>query len=915
MTDRTVRVRIEAAIAGYQAGLAQASASTKKFQNDVGRAAQRSGVSLSHLGVVAGAAGVAVAAGLKAAVDAAANFEERLDAIGAVSNATSEQMDKLRRKALQMGEQTVFSATESAAAMEELIKAGLSVPDVLNGAADAAVALAAAGGIEIPEAAKLAANAMSVFNLEAAQLPKVADLIAGAANASAIDVAEFGMALSQAGAVADLSGLSFDELSVAIAAMGNAGIKGSDAGTSLKSLLLQLIPNTNGAHDAMAALGIVMEDGTNRFFDAAGQMKDLNDVAGILHEGLEGLSEKDRNELLKRAFGTDAIRAATILAKEGKEGLEDLAGAMGEVTAAEVAEKRMDNFRGAMEQVSGAVETLAIRVGEKLIPHLTDFADWVTENMPAIRRTVVSGVDGMVDSLEDFADWWQENEAGISDSMHALKVAWSADTSSVTKDSGDLARGVARATDFINAALRGSEDAGQGLRHAWFTLTQETDVLLSSWAIDIVKTMDAAMGWIPGLGPQFDEALNALIEFRNNANAQLDLIEEEKEIRVALRDHEESLRQINDVQAALDRLPKELQIGIHTSAIRDDVAGSITGRPSSPRESGGGGRRTFEAQGFTTSSFMAAASGPKSAAQIAAEIRDLTAALDDFDANIESADRKREGQRLRGRVGRLEDRLTTAPAKKRDEIRSELRQARRDLEEFDRLREEAGDRRKLANDLAAAEAKLIIALNREHVAFERMSTDQQIDNLSRRMKAEKRHSEEWMTLWSQRRSLRQQENAEERESNREARRSARELRAEKRRNRWQRGFDAMSPAQQIAELNRLMKKEERDTDAWFALFQQRNSIMEQVAAEAAASPVATAAAPAVGNAAVTGINGYAVNAGTFSQFTVAGGVSRSVTIGEISLTVHTSGDMTDAEAARLAAVISEQIRRAEVAAG
>src|SRR5678816_4657152 len=101
----------------------------------------------------------------------------------------------------------------------ELIKAGISVEDTLNGAADATVALAAAGEIDLPQAATISANAMNAFGLAAKDLPHVADLIAGAANASAIDVGEFGQSLQQAGATAHLSGLSCDDLSCAIAAM------------------------------------------------------------------------------------------------------------------------------------------------------------------------------------------------------------------------------------------------------------------------------------------------------------------------------------------------------------------------------------------------------------------------------------------------------------------------------------------------------------------------------------------------------------------------------------------------------------------------------------------------------------------------------------------------------------------------
>lgn len=189
--------------------------------------------------------GTAGSGAMALAANSAAAFQQRLSAIEAVSGATEEQMKAISVAALRIGADSVYSATESAMAMEELIKAGLSVEDVLNGAADATVNLAAAGEVALPRAAEIAANAMNNFNLTGEDMPRIADLIAGAANASAIDVEQFGMSMSQAGAVSALVGLSFEDMAVAIAEMGNAGIKGSDAGTSLKTMLMNLIPSTD----------------------------------------------------------------------------------------------------------------------------------------------------------------------------------------------------------------------------------------------------------------------------------------------------------------------------------------------------------------------------------------------------------------------------------------------------------------------------------------------------------------------------------------------------------------------------------------------------------------------------------------------------------------------------------------------
>lgn len=361
---------------GYDGqGINQANKGLDDF-NKSARNAQRQFTTVAQ--VTATAAG-AIAGGIALAVNSAIDFEKQLSAIGAVSGATADQMDALRAKALQLGADTAFSASESAQAMEELVKAGLSVEDVLNGAADATVALAAAGGIDLPQAATIASNAMNQFKLAAQDLPHVADLIAGAANASAISVSDFGQSLAQSGAVAKLVGVSFDDLAVAIALMGNAGIKGSDAGTSLKTMLQNLQPSTKKQSDLMKKLGIITQDGTNKFFDQHGKLKSLADVAGILNTSLKGMTDAQKAMALETIFGTDAIRAAAIISSEGAAGFNNMADAMGRISAEDVAAKRLDNVAGAIEQLKGSVETAAIAFGTALLPAIRFVANFLAE--------------------------------------------------------------------------------------------------------------------------------------------------------------------------------------------------------------------------------------------------------------------------------------------------------------------------------------------------------------------------------------------------------------------------------------------------------------------------------------------------------------------------------------------------------
>lgn len=384
MAFKTLSVLLTANSSGLVSGLARASLSVQSFEKQTARAALNvsdaaKGINVLKIGALGLAAAVAYS------VKSAADFQTKMLEVKAVSGANSAQMAQLSAKALQLGKDTVFSASDAADAIGELVKAGVSVADVMHGAADATVALAAAGGISLPQAATIAANAMNAFNIQASQLPHVADLIAGAANASAIDVGEFGLSLQQVSAMAHLAGLSFEDTTTAIALMGNAGIKGSDAGTSLKTMLQYLQPQTKQAAAEMQKLGIMTETGGNRFFDATGHIKSMATIAEVLRQSLQGLTKQQQTQALATLFGTDAVRAAAVIANNGAAGFDKLADSIGKVKAADVAKTRMSGLSGAMQNLQGSVETVAIQFGNRLLPALTSTANFAASTLvPAL---------------------------------------------------------------------------------------------------------------------------------------------------------------------------------------------------------------------------------------------------------------------------------------------------------------------------------------------------------------------------------------------------------------------------------------------------------------------------------------------------------------------------------------------------
>jgi phage-related protein len=373
------------------------------------------------------AVGVAGVAGFGLAINTAANFEQQMSGVKAVAGATEDQFESLRKKAMQLGADTSFSATEAGLAIEELAKAGISVEQILSGAADATVALAAAGGVDLPQAATIAANAMNQFGLSGEKVGAVADILAGVANTSAADVSSLGQSLSQAGAVANLAGLSFRDTAIALGEMADAGIQGSDAGTSLKTMLNNLIPSTKIQKDEFKKLGLLTYDlaagndaltksglstarsqgelfdiaqqyvaeqegltaGTgdsikatdawlksvgalnNEFFDAKGNVKDLGGIQDALGKSMRGLTREQKLQSLQLLFGADAMRASAILSLEGKKGYDEFNAAVSKTKAADVAKTRLDNLKGAQEALSGSLETARIIIGSVFIPILT----------------------------------------------------------------------------------------------------------------------------------------------------------------------------------------------------------------------------------------------------------------------------------------------------------------------------------------------------------------------------------------------------------------------------------------------------------------------------------------------------------------------------------------------------------------
>ncbi|WP_313276778.1 phage tail tape measure protein [Timonella senegalensis] len=313
--------------------------------------------SINDLANEAGKVGLALAAASVAAVGVAANFDKGMSAVKATGADAAQNIGALREAAIDAGADTAYSATEAAGAIEELSKAGVSASDVLGGALAGSLDLAAAGEIGVADAAGIASIAMTQFKLSGTDVGHVADLLAAGAGKAMGGVQELGEGLKQGGLVASAMGMSLEETVAALSSFASAGLLGSDAGTSMKTMLQSLQNPSSKAKKLMDELGISL-------YDAQGNFAGLTNLAGQLEKGMGNMTQAQRDAAMATIFGSDAVRAANVIFDEGADGIENWIAQVDDAGyAAITAATMMDNLVGDVENLGGAFESVLIESG------------------------------------------------------------------------------------------------------------------------------------------------------------------------------------------------------------------------------------------------------------------------------------------------------------------------------------------------------------------------------------------------------------------------------------------------------------------------------------------------------------------------------------------------------------------------
>lgn len=373
MESFSVQAYLKATDNNFVSTFKNAAKEVQNFQNNtnstmsaVGQVATSAGKTLTKA-VTVPIVGIGIAA-----AKIGGDFEAQMSRVKAISGATGSSFDELRQQAIDLGAKTAFSAKESAAGMENLASAGFNAKEIME-AMPGLLNLAAVSGGDVALASENAAAALRGFNIDASQSGHVADVFARAAADTNAEVGDMGEAMKYIAPVASSMGLSLEETAAAIGIMSDAGIKGSQAGTTLRGALSRIAKPTDEMKSKMDELGL-------SFYDSEGKMKPLKDQVGMLKDAFKGLTPEQKQNALVTLYGQESLSGMMALIDKGPNKLGSLTKSLenSDGAADKMAKTMQDNMNSSLEQMMGAFESAAIVVQKVLAPAVRKVADAVS---------------------------------------------------------------------------------------------------------------------------------------------------------------------------------------------------------------------------------------------------------------------------------------------------------------------------------------------------------------------------------------------------------------------------------------------------------------------------------------------------------------------------------------------------------
>lgn len=326
-----------------------------------------------------------------AAVKTAADFASAMSKVAAVSGATGSDLEALRDKAREMGEKTKFSASEAAEAMNYMAMAGWKTEDMLSGI-EGVMNLAAASGEDLATTSDIVTDALTAFGLTAKDSGHFADILAAASSNANTNVSMMGETFKYCAPIAGALGFSAEDTAEAIGLMANAGIKGSQAGTSLRTIM-------NNLSGEVKICGSAIGEVTIATTNADGSMRDLSDILADCRTAFSGLSESEKAAAAESLVGKNAMSGFLALMNAGEADINKLSSAIDNCdgSAASMDETMNDNLAGQLQILKSQLEELAISFGELLMPAIRTivgwiqkFVDWLNSMDEGTRKVIVT---------------------------------------------------------------------------------------------------------------------------------------------------------------------------------------------------------------------------------------------------------------------------------------------------------------------------------------------------------------------------------------------------------------------------------------------------------------------------------------------------------------------------------------------
>lgn len=370
------------------------------------------------------AAGITLSAGaaLGSSVSTFAGFESQMSQVAAISGATQEEFVQLTAEAKEMGATTKFTAQESAEAFNYMAMAGWKTGDMISGISGI-LSLAAASGEDLGTTSDIVTDALTAFRLQASDAGHFSDVLAQASSNANTNVSMMGESFKYVAPVAGALGYSIEDTSLALGLMANASVKGSMAGTALKTSLANMASPTDNMAAAMEKYGISLTD-------SEGNMKSLRGVMENLRTSLGGLSETEQTAAASTIFGKEAMAGMLAIINASEADWNKLAAAVDNADGASqrMANTMLDNLSGKLTLFQSALDGVKISLGERMKPYLVEALDWMTDKMPDVEIALMQGMDRIDNFVENtkekFAEFTATPEWTASDIFGKMHIAW-----------------------------------------------------------------------------------------------------------------------------------------------------------------------------------------------------------------------------------------------------------------------------------------------------------------------------------------------------------------------------------------------------------------------------------------------------------------------------------------------------------